>query len=112
MNDLPALVDSAMEAASAVAVALIAAGVLSTRRRVKRVQAQVENDHTTNMREEQDERHEENSRALHWLVGTVKTLVRDLGGIRQEIRDLRADVRHERDRIDDLEDTITPKETP
>lgn len=110
MTDLPALFDSAVDAASAIIVALIAAGVLSTRRRVKRVQAQVENDHTTNMREEQDARHKENSTALHWLVGTVKTLVRDLGGIRQDIRDLRAEVRHERDRIDDIEDTINPKE--
>ena len=112
MNDIPALFDSALDAASAVAVALIAAGVLSTRRRVKRVQAQVENDHSTNMREEADERHAENASALHWLIGTVKTLVRDVGGIREDVRDLRADVRHERGRIDDLEDTITPKEKP
>lgn len=112
MTDLPALVDSGLDALSAIAVALIAAGVLGVRSRVKRVQAQVENDHATNMREEADERHAENARALHWLVGTVKTLVRDLGGIRQDLRDLRADVRHERDRIDDLEDTINPKETP
>lgn len=62
MTDLPAIFDSALEAVSAVAVALIAAGVLGVRRRVKRVQAQVENDHTTNMREENDGRHAETRR--------------------------------------------------
>lgn len=110
MTDIPALFDSFAESLTAIIVALVGAGVLGIRRRVKRVQAQVENDHTTNLREEQDERHAENSRALHWLVGTVKTLVRDVGGIRQDLRDLRADVRHERDRIDDLEETLNPKE--
>lgn len=112
MSDLAAFIDSMTEAVTALLVALIGAGVLSTRRRIKRVQAQVENDHTTNMREESDERHAENSRALKWLVGTVKTLVRDVGGIRQDLRDLRGDLTHERDRIDDLEDTINPKEKP
>lgn len=112
MTDLPALVDSALDALSAIAVALIAAGVLGVRARVKRVQDQVENDHTTNMREEADERHAENRVALQWLVGTVKNLVRDIGGIRQDLRDLRSEVRHERVRIDDLEDTINPKERP
>lgn len=106
------LLTTLVGAGQAILVALIGAGVLSTRRSVKRVQAQVENDHTTNMREEQDERHAENTRALSWLVGTVNNLVRDIGGIRQDLRDLRADVRHERDRIDVLEDTITPKEKP
>lgn len=112
MTDLSALVDSGLDAISAIAVALIAAGVLGVRSRVKRVQAQVENDHTTNMREEADERHQENSRALRWLVATVQTVVRDIGGLRQDLRDLRGEVRHERDRIDDLEDTINPKERP
>lgn len=112
MSDVPALFDSALDAVSAITVALIAAGMLGVRSRVKRVQAQVENDHTTNMREEADERHQENSRALRWLVATVQTVVRDIGGIRQDLRDLRAEVRHERDRIDDLEDTINPKEKP
>lgn len=112
MSDLAAFVNSISEGITAVLVALIGAGVLSTRRRVKRVQAQVENDHTTNMREEADERHAENSRALQWLVSTVKAVVRDIGGMRQDIRDLRSDLTHERDRIDDLEDTINPKEKP
>lgn len=105
MTDLPALVDSGLDALSAIAVALIAAGVLGVRSRVKSVQAQVENDHTTNMREEQDERHKENSSLL-------RSVVRDIGGIRQDLRDLRSEVRHERDRIDEIEDTINPKERP
>lgn len=112
MTDLASMFDSTLEAISAVTVALIAYGVLSTRKRVKRVQAQVENDHTTNMREEADERHQENSTLLRWVVGTMKTVVRDIGGLRQDIRDLRSEVRHERDRIDELEDTINPKERP
>lgn len=110
MSDLSAIFDSAADAVTAILVALIGIGVVGTRARVKRVQAQVENDHSTNMREEADERHKENASALQWLVNTVKTVVRDIGGLRQDIRDLRADITHERGRIDDLEDTINPKE--
>lgn len=105
MSDLAAVFDSFSEGVTAILVALIGAGVLSTRRRIKRVQAQVENDHTTNMREEADERHTENTT-------TLQTIVRDIGGIRGDLRALRSDLTHERDRIDDLEDTINPKEKP
>ncbi|QOC24404.1 hypothetical protein IC744_14055 [Microbacterium hominis] len=106
MSDLAAVIDSVSEAGTAILVALIGAGVLSTRRRVKRVLSQVENDHSTNLREEADERHNENTT-------TLRTIVRDIGGIRGDIRALRDDLTHERDRIDDLEDTINPtKEKP
>lgn len=70
--------------------------------RVKRVQAQVENDHSTNLREEQDERHAE-------LISNQKHAARDIGGIREEIRGMRKDIRRERERIDDLEDTLDPR---
>lgn len=73
--------------------------------RVRAVQGQVQNDHQTNLREELDTRHAE---TRSWWRETR----RDIGGIREEIRGLRRDIAHERERIDDLEDTLNPKEKP
>lgn len=68
--------------AQAVIIAFV--GVLNARiGRVSKdsaaTRAQVENDHSTNLREEADDRHKETRGLLHGLA-------RDIGGIRQELR--------------------------
>lgn len=69
--------------------------------KLKRVRAQVENDHatdpskTTNLREDMDEKHDE----------IVKILRRDVGGIRQDIRQIRVDLSRTDDRVHELETT-------
>lgn len=40
----------------------------SVKKDVQATREQVVNDHTTNLREENDERHDENTRALRWLA--------------------------------------------
>lgn len=69
--------------------------------KVKRVRDQVENDHaadpskTTNLREDMDEKHDV----------IVSILRRDVGGIRQDIRQLREDLSDTNGRVHDLETT-------
>lgn len=69
--------------------------------KVKRVTNQLENDHaadpskTTNLREDLDEKHDE----------LLTTLRRDVGGIRQDIRQIRVDLSRTDDRVHELETT-------
>jgi hypothetical protein len=69
-----------------------------------RARVQLENDHTTNLREEGDERHAENGSKLDQLI-------RDMGGIRSDIRRLSRRDDTLSDRLDTLSDTI-PKGSP
>lgn len=69
--------------------------------KVRRVREQVENDHaadpskTTNLREDLDEKHD-----------TIVTMLRrDVGGIREDIRQIRADISDTNGRVHDLETT-------
>jgi hypothetical protein len=83
----------------AVTVAIV--GVLAVRigkvhRDTKATRVQVENDHTTNLREENDGRHAE-------TAGWFREIRRDLGGIREEIRGLRSDDRDLGKRVTNLE---------
>lgn len=72
---------------------------------------QVENNHDTNLREENDSRHAETKRWFDELRETVtdqfRTVTRDIGGIREEIRD---DRRANRDRFTNIENRF--KENP
>lgn len=85
---------------------------------------QVENDHDTNLREENDSRHAETKRWMEDLRRTVtgqfKSVQRDIGGIRQELRDDRR-ANHDNhqattEQIQDLADRMTnlehKKESP
>ncbi len=69
--------------------------------KVKRVRDQVENDHavdpskTTNLREDLDEKHD----------AIVNMLRRDVGGIREDIRQIRKDLSGTQDRVHELENT-------
>ena len=67
------------------ALGLVLVAVINTRtnRRVKAIQRQVQNDHTTNLREELDERHDEIS---EWF----REFRRDIGGMREELRGVRS----------------------
>lgn len=79
------------------------------RRDTSAVRDQVVNHHVDEngepilMRDENDTRHAE-------TAGWFKELRRDVGGLCEDVRGLRTDIRHERDRIDELEDTLTKKE--
>lgn len=85
--------------AQAVTVAIV--GVLAVvigkvRRDTTATREQVVNDHSTNLREENDGRHAE-------TAGWFRELRRDLGGIREEIRGLRRDDRELSRRVTNLE---------
>lgn len=76
--------------------------------KVKRVRDQVENDHaadpskTTNLREDLDEKHD-----------TIVTMLRrDVGGIREDIRQIRADLSGTQDRVHELETTQERRSWP
>jgi len=67
---------------------------------------QVANDHPTNLREEQDTRHDENQSILARIVATQAGQGKAIGGIRDTLRILaEADLLTVR-RVDHLEDTI------
>lgn len=90
--------------AQAVTVAFV--GVLSVRigkvrRDTTATREQVVNDHTTNFREENDSRHNETR-------GWFRELRRDVGGIRQDIRQLRDDDHELAVRITHIEQKGTP----
>ena len=71
----------------------------------KATRYQVENNHSTNFREESDERHDETVTLLRNVIATQKLQSNDIGGIREELRALRTDDHDQRDRIHELEKT-------
>lgn len=81
------------------AVSIVLTALLNGK--VRRIRDQVENDHardpskTTNLREDLDEKHDE----------LLTTLRRDVGGIRQDIRQIRVDLSRTDDRVHELETT-------
>jgi len=73
---------------------------------------EVKNSHTTNLREESDERHGELIEKLERVIAVqaeqgeaIHELRRDVGGLRGDVREVRTNLEHERSRIRDLEDT-------
>jgi CRISPR/Cas system CMR subunit Cmr4 (Cas7 group RAMP superfamily) len=80
---------------------------------------EVKNSHTTNLREESDERHRELIEKLEQVIEVqaeqgevqaeqgraIHALDKGLGGVRDDVRELRSNVEKERARIRDLEDT-------
>ena len=56
---------------------------------LERVRAQVENSHSTNLREENDQRHAETVRGIDRIADAVEETRKDIGGMRSEIRGLR-----------------------
>lgn len=87
------VIDSLVDALSAITVALIGVGVFRTSRRIKRVQHHVENDHDTNLRDDLD-------RKFVGLANLVGAAQRDITWL------IRRHVELDK-RVDDVEDTIT-----
>lgn len=75
---------------------ILAKRIGNVRRDTTATREQVVNDHTTNLREENDGRHAE-------TTGWFRELRRDLGGIREEMRGLRSDDRALSRRVTKLE---------
>lgn len=78
-------------------VVILALGFLLNRK-VNQVREQVKNDHPKNMREEQDERHEENRTLLNQVLG-------ELAGIRKSVTKLWERDAEQDDRIRTIEQT-------
>lgn len=74
---------------------------LRTSRRVKVIQGQVQNSHSTNLREELDERHTETRSTL----GDIR---KDIGGLRSEMRAERAERLLLSTKLHNLEQKDTP----
>jgi hypothetical protein len=80
---------------------------LLSRRQIRAVRDQLENDHardphkTTNLRDDLDKKHLE-------VLDRIRTTGRDIGGLREDVRQLRRDLSHETGRIDELERTRPP----
>lgn len=106
----------------AIVVALIPV-LISTRRHARNAATdaaearyQVANDHTTNLREEGDERHQENTKLLNAVLTRVDELAERITGVKSDIRGIRRDVgrladadRTHEDRIHELEKTHPPR---
>jgi hypothetical protein len=83
--EIAMLAVAVISAASSIAGAIIAN---RGRQHAQAARVQVENNHSTNMREEADERHAENVKALKWIAQRVNWLTDMAIGNRSRIRDL------------------------
>lgn len=84
--------------------ALLSVRIGAVKKDVALVKHEVKNDHKTNLRDEQDTRHNENARKLNWLVRAMDGVLGDLEYLTNGYRSNRA-------RIENLEQTIPPRTT-
>lgn len=88
-------------------IGLVGIRLGKVKRDVSAARWQVENTHDTNLREENDSRHAETKRWIDDLTDNftdqIKTLAKDLGGMRAEIRSDRETHRALADRVTHLE---------
>lgn len=81
------------------------------RHALRRIEGQVSNDHvddptkTSNLREDLDEKIGAVLEKIADIGSTIARALRDIGGIREDIRQLRKDLSHTNGRVDDLERT-------
>lgn len=87
----------------AVAVALIYVMGRRQARSTDAIRYEVTNDHDQPLRDDMDEKHGAVIRGINTVAATVRTIMRDIGGIRHDIRQLRSDLSHTDQRIDNLE---------
>lgn len=82
-------------------------------RNSKRIRHQVENSHKTNLREESDERHVENSTSLGWIVKALTWMVPTLQTLVTDVTMIKLDLGLQDGRLEELEKTYDPhrKET-
>lgn len=71
----------------------------NVRATTERVRHQVENSHTTNLREEQDARHTE-------IVGAISRVEKDIGGLRADVRSLHTSDQQLDQRMQRVESTL------
>lgn len=85
----------------------VAAAVLANRGRqhARAARVQVENNHDTNLREEGDERHHENTRLLNLAIQLIMGAKKDIRGMRYDIGRIYNRLDAQQSAIDDLEDT-------
>lgn len=97
MSDLVVIaLITAVQAVTLAVLGILAKRVGNVRRDTTATREQVVNDHTTNLREENDGRHAETAA---WF----RELRRDLGGIREDIRGIRSDHRALSGRVDRIQ---------
>lgn len=105
---LIALIGAAASVLATLITGVLGVVVVIMSRRIRSIRDQVENDHgtdpdkTTNLREDMDEKHDT----------LVTMLRRDVGGIRQDIRQIRIDLSDTNGRVHDLETTQEKRNTP
>lgn len=87
-------------------VIIVLGARLSTK--VKAVRNQVENGHTTNMREEGDDRHAESIQKLNELLEIVEPMKKDIRGLRDSVSRLWRRADSNREKIHQLELTGPP----
>lgn len=89
----------------AIAVALIYVMGRRQSKKADAIQYEITNDHDQPLREDMDEKHTVVVRGINTVAATVRTIVRDIGGMREDIRQLRRDLSHTDERVDELERT-------
>lgn len=72
------IINNLIQAFTAIAVGIIGVLAWDGRRKTLRIRDQVENDHDTNFRDEQDERHAENHKTLNSILSMVIQLRTEL----------------------------------
>ncbi|HWU47078.1 MAG TPA: hypothetical protein VN133_10015 [Humibacter sp.] len=85
------------------AALITTAGLLlrSIRRRTDAIRYEITNDHTAPLRDDMDSKHATQ-------MSMLRGVVRDVGGMRDDIRQLRRDLSHTADRVDEIERTRPP----
>lgn len=73
---------------------------------IERVRAQVENSHSTNLREEQDDRHRETTRAIERVADAVNETRLDIGGMRSELRGVHERATKQDERLQRMSSTV------
>lgn len=94
----------AVQAISLALIGYLSLRIRTVKRDVQTVKHEVKNDHKTNLRDEQDNRHDENKKALAWIGRTLVDVQGDIGWLRDMAIGNRS-------RIRDLENTVPPGST-
>jgi 5-bromo-4-chloroindolyl phosphate hydrolysis protein len=92
-------------AMQALGVAVVYAMQRGQRKRTEAIRYEITNDHEQPLREDMDEKHGAIVRLIQSLSASLRSVVRDVGGIREDIRQLRKDLSHTDERVDELERT-------
>lgn len=93
---------TAMQAVIVAAITTLGAVLYrGLRKRTEAIRYDLTNDHSKPLRDDMDDKHRESMRV-------IRTVVRDIGGMREDVRQLRRDLSHTDERVDELEKTRPP----